>query len=84
MVEVSATTNKHIAMERIFMMHLQWCISTKRTSIPGLVVRADFLKIVSNGSFGPAIYFGDDLSAVKATQLFCDKSAKSNWPNHLN
>jgi hypothetical protein len=47
-VEVTATTNKHAKMGRIFMMHLQGCVNTKRVSILALVVGGDLIKIVSN------------------------------------
>jgi hypothetical protein len=46
-VDVTATTNRHATIERSFMMHLQRCIDTKRLSIPALVARPDFIKIVS-------------------------------------
>jgi hypothetical protein len=49
-VEETATANKHKTRERILMMHLQWCIRTKGLSILGLVVSAEFIKIVSDRS----------------------------------
>src|SRR5262249_14421840 len=49
-VEVTATANKHITSERNLMMHLQWCIRTKRFYMLGLVRRADLIKTASNAT----------------------------------
>ena len=73
MVEVTATANKHRISERIFMTHLQRCISTKGTSILGLVVRADFLKIVCN-----AVLAASNITSVTTF------NGKIRLPQHSN